>query len=69
VDRNGFKRTGRLLISNDGTNVTMSDDYVETGLTGTVLSAALSGGNVQIKFTTTATGNNGTFKYSMRKWS
>lgn len=69
VDRNGFKRVGRLLVSNDGSAITVSDDYVETGLTGTVFSAVLSGPNVNIQFMTSATGNNGVFKYSMRKWS
>lgn len=69
IVRNGFSRVGRLIVANDGSITSESDDFTETGITGVTLTAVMSGANVQIKYTTTATGNSGTFKYSIRKWS
>jgi hypothetical protein len=69
VDKNSANRTGRLLIANNGTLTSTSDDYVEIGATGVAFTSNISGSNVQILFTATNTGSNGTFKYSMRKWN
>lgn len=69
VVRNGAYRTGRLLLANDGATPVLSDDYVETAITGISFFTDISGPNVRVLFTSTATGFNGTFKYSMRRWS
>lgn len=69
IERNGDYRVGRMLVSNDGSVVGFSDDYVETNLTGILFTADISGANVRILFTSTATGFNGNFKYSLRRWS
>lgn len=69
VVRDGDYRTGRLMVANDGTISSQTDDYVETNPTGVVFSTAVVGSNVIVMYTTTATGFNGTFKYSMRSWS
>lgn len=68
VARNGFNRVGRLLIANDGSVANRSDDYIETGVTAANFTTDISGGNVRVLFTTALTGNNGVFRYSMRKW-
>jgi hypothetical protein len=67
--RNGVYRVGRLMIANDGTNTAQSYDFVETGVTGVVLSSAISGSNVVVNYTSTSTGFNAAFKYFMRRWS
>lgn len=67
ITKEGFSRVGRLEIAYDGTNVVLNDSYVETGATGVILSAIVSGG-IQIQYTSTNAGGNGTFKYSWRKW-
>jgi hypothetical protein len=69
VDRNSFSRVGRLMIANDGAVTSISNDFVETGVTGASFFASIVGPNVQISYTTTSTGNAGTFKYAIRKWS
>jgi len=68
VVKETFKRTGHLTIAYDGTNVACNDAYVETGTTGVVLTAIVSGGNVQVQYTSTNASGNGTFKYAWRKW-
>jgi len=67
--RNGFYRVGRFLVANDTSSTGISDDYVETNITGVTLTASISGGNVNVTYTSTNTGFSGTFKYSMRHWS
>lgn len=65
----GSYRVGRLLVATDGTSTTSeSDDFVETGTSGVALSAVYSGGNVNIQYTSTNTGANGSLKYYMTGW-
>lgn len=69
IQRNTDFRVGRLLVPNNGTSVSLNDDYVETGSTGVTFSAAISGSNVNINYTSTNTGFTGTLKYSIRRWA
>lgn len=66
--KEGFARIGHLKIAYDGTNVAINDSSVQTGATGVVLSAVVSGG-IQLQYTSTAGAGNGTFKYAWRKWN
>lgn len=69
VVRDGEYRTGRFLVSNDSSsNTGFNDDFVETNPTGVSFDSNISGGNVEIRYTSTNTGFSGTFKYSIRKW-
>lgn len=68
VVRNGEYRTGRILAA-AGSAVAASDDMVQTAPLGITLSWQLSGGNVEIQYTSTSTGNNASFKASVRRWS
>jgi hypothetical protein len=68
ITKESFARIGHLQIAYDGTNVVCNDAYVETGATGVVLSAIVSGG-IQIQYTSTDLTGNGTFKYAWRKWT
>lgn len=67
IVRNSIYSVGRLMITNDGTTTSLTDDF-NTNV-GVVFSAVISGSNVQINYTSTNTGFSGTFKYSMRRWS
>ena len=67
IAKEGFTRVGHLKIAYDGTNVACNDSYVETGVTGVVLTAIVSGG-IQLQYTSTNGAGDGTFKYAWRKW-
>lgn len=67
--RNGDYRVGRMLISNNGTTTGFSDDFVETSSTGLNFSATISGANVVVEYTSTATGFTSAFKYTVRRWN
>ena len=70
IVRNGNYRCGRLLVVNDGSSATLADNgFVEQGSVGVTFGVAISGANVQIQYTTTNTGFNATFKYSLKQWS
>jgi hypothetical protein len=69
IERNGSFRIGKLYVSTDGSIVAFSDQNTETGLSETVLSATVVGPNLVISYTTTFTGSNGTFKYSINSWN
>lgn len=67
-ERNGESRTGRFLISHNGSVVGFSDDYVETNPLGVTFTADISGANLRILFVSTNTGFNGTLKFALRRW-
>jgi hypothetical protein len=69
IQRNTDYRVGRILLANNGTTTSLSDDSVETGTTGIVFSAAVSGANINVNYTSTSTGQTATLKYSIRRWS
>jgi hypothetical protein len=70
IIRSTSYRVGRLMIVHNGiTPASVSDDFVETSVTGVSFTADISGANVRVLFTSTNTGINGSLKYSMRRWS
>lgn len=69
VVRGGENRVGRILLSNNGTIVGFSDDFVETTSVGVTFAASISGANVILQYTSTSTGSAGIFKYSIRRWA
>lgn len=70
VARGTSRRVGRMLIANDGTVTAFNDDSVETGSgTGVIFSATISGGNVELQYTSDNSGASGTFKHSYRRWA
>lgn len=68
IYRNGSYRVGRMFIVNSGALINYQDDSIETNDTGIALSATLSGGNVEIRYTSTSTGFNGFIRYSITKF-
>lgn len=69
VERGVETRVGRLLVTNNGTITSLHDDWTETTLLGIDFSAGINAGNVEIRYTSSATGQTGTFKYSVRRWN
>ena len=74
IARGGQNRVGRLLVCHNGTTASLTEESTDTGGAGIsdtdiVISANLSAPNLQIRYTSNNTGNDGTFKYSVRKWS
>ena len=69
IQRGTNYRVGRLLIANSSTNPAFSDDSVEIGTTGVSFTVAVSGGNVEVNYLSTSTGQTGNFKYSIRQWA
>ena len=68
VVRNGENRTGRIVVSTNGTTVGFSDDFVETVAVGVSFTAVVNGSDLEIRYTSTSTGFTGTFKYTIKKW-
>jgi hypothetical protein len=69
ITKDGFARVGHLQVAYDGSNVACNDSFVETGATGVVLQAIISGGFIQFQYTSTNGSGNGSFKYAWRKWT
>ncbi len=62
-------KVGQILISTDGSvNINGAEDFSEAGSTGVLLSVSLSGGNIEVNYTSTSTGSGGTFKYAFMRW-
>jgi hypothetical protein len=62
-------RTGEMQIATDGTIAISNEEYyTESQATGITLSVTLSGGNININYTSTATGIGGTCKYAFERW-
>lgn len=68
IARNNTFQVGTMLISNDGTNAVVVDSAAQTATVGITFYVGISGSNVQLNYTSSNTGFNSTFKYSMRRW-
>jgi hypothetical protein len=68
LERDGQDQVGRLMIVNNGSIVNFSEDFVGTSALGITFAVQLSGGNVVVQYTSTNTGFNANFRWSVRKW-
>lgn len=69
LTRNTSKQVGMLLIANDTSTATLTNAFTDMNSdTGVNFSATISSGNVNVQYTTTSTGFNAAFKYSIRQW-
>ena len=67
--RDSNRRTGRLLIVNNGSVVTITDDLNELlGPIGLSFDAVVNGANIDVQYTTTSNSFNVNFKYAARQW-
>lgn len=69
VRRNTDTQVGRMLITNNGSAVSLEDDSTFTNATGITFTATLSGGQVLLQYISTSTGSSAVFKYASRKWA
>lgn len=56
IKKGTLVRTGRILVSTDGTNVAFNDVFVETVTSTVVFEAVVNGANINIRHTNTETG-------------
>ena len=66
--RDGHTQLGRLLIVNNNTTAIISDDFVQTGSLGVSFTVDIVATDVRLKYTTTSTSFNASFKYILRRW-
>ena len=59
-------RTGRIFVVCDGTNVSITDDYTETGDVGVTWTSAINVANVEVKYTTTDLSGNRTMQANIK---
>lgn len=69
INRDSDRRLGRLMVTNNGSVVSLTEDFNNLGDVGVTLSAVLVGANVIIQYLSTNTGFNAGMKYSMRRWA
>lgn len=65
---NGF-RTGTLYVIQDGSTVSVSDVGSEIGNTGVTFDAVINGTDIDVRYTSSSTGNTGSMKYHARYWA
>jgi len=69
LTRNTSKQVGILLIANDSSSASISNAFANLSDVGVNFTVSVSGGNVNIQYTTTNTGFNAFLKYAIRQWS
>lgn len=69
LERNNETQVGRLFITNIDSSVVITDDFAPlSGPLGISFSAAIDGNFIKIQYTSTDTGFDATFKYTVRQW-
>lgn len=61
-------RTGTLMIVHNGTTASVTDSGTDVNDVGVEFSAALVGGNIEVSYTSTASGNAGSMQYTYKYW-
>lgn len=70
LTRGTSKQVGILLIANDATTATLTNGFADMNNdAGVKFSATVSGGNVNVQYTSTNTGSNASMKYGIRQWN
>jgi hypothetical protein len=70
ITRSSTFRTGNITVVNAGSGaLSWSDDYVENASTGVTLSVTESSGIINISYTTTNTGVDGSISYSISRFN
>ncbi len=60
---------GKLIIVSDGSSVSSSAEDIKIGDDGIALTVTAGAGTVSVKYVSTSTGQNATFKYAIRRWA
>lgn len=69
IVRGSAYQMGFIQIVNDGTTTSIILDADMTADPGIEFGARITSGNVELTYTSTATGSNATFKYNFRRWA
>lgn len=70
IVRGSTKETGTLWITQNDSTVDLTSGGAFMGSTGLTFSASISSGNLHVSYTLdNSSGTNGTFKYSVKRWS
>lgn len=69
IMRNGNVQTGRLLVANNGTDATITDDNTNFSSLGIIFSGSVDGLGLHIMYNSSSTGFPATIKYFEKKWS
>ena len=64
--RNGFYRSGRMLIAHSSSAQNIDDTFIETTDIGVIFSLSYSAGTTSLDYTTTSIGFTGTLTYAIR---
>jgi hypothetical protein len=69
IKRGSAYESGIITMMTDASSASIAQGAIASiGSSGVTLSAAYSGGNLQLNYATTSTGNNAIFKYKAQKW-
>ena len=69
IKRGPAKEAGYLMITHDGVNAQVARPNVEIADAGVEFIASIVGGNLQLEYITDASGDDGTLKYFISRWS
>jgi hypothetical protein len=64
----GLAECGTIYIITDGTDASIAQEGADLGSDGVEFTANVSGGNIQLLYTTTSTGTSATMHYKVQKW-
>lgn len=65
--RDTAKETGIILLTTDGTDAAIAINAAAINASGVVLTSDVDSGNIRLRYTTTSTGSDATFKYKVMK--
>jgi hypothetical protein len=69
ITRNGEYQVGRLLVTNNGTITTLTDDNTSTiGSLGIDFSAIIATTDIKLQYISSSTGFDAAFKYTLQRW-
>jgi hypothetical protein len=66
IIRGTVSEIGRIMVSTNGANISLSNDNTGTNLTGVLLSPAISGPNLEVQYISSHISQSGRFWYSVR---
>lgn len=66
--RNGHNQFGKLFVAHNGTDISLTNEFTNTGSTGVTFFASLSAGNAIISYTSDSSGLSGTLRHLMKRW-
>lgn len=66
IIRGAITEVGRIMVSTNGSAISLSDDNTGTNNTGVFISSSISGSNLQVQYLSSSLGYGGQFWYTIR---